>query len=56
MGLPFGRQAAVSLKRTSPQTFASLFIVLSNERPILGDNPKAHNENRFGFHEKWQFL
>ena len=28
---------------------------LSNERPILGDNPKAHNENRCGFHEKWQF-
>ena len=29
---------------------------LSNERPILGDNPKAHNEKHCGFHEKRQFL
>ena len=28
---------------------------LSNERTILGDNPKAHNENHRGFHEKQQF-
>ena len=37
-------------------------IGLSNKRPILGDNPKAHNkkhcgfhEKHCGFHEKWQF-
>ena len=28
------------------------FIGLSKERPILGDNRKAHSEKRCAFHEK----
>ena len=40
----------------SPGTCAWSMFGLSNERPILGDNPKAHNENHCGFHEKWWFL
>ena len=32
-----------------------MLVGLSNERLILGDNPKAQNENRCGFHEKQWF-
>ena len=51
-GLPSVLYETPGLNERSVLNQLFLLVGLSKERPILGDNRKAHSEKRCAFHEK----